>query len=618
MGLLDRFRKQSLPESTTNITVKTHNLTGSNDFDDAEPRTKNKRSNQNYENLSPSLRSNLVMNIDYKKPSNRWLHTKANPYGAQHTYGVVDEMFWHQPYPFMYIKDSEEDVLTAPAYKEMDAVHKQWAEVDMFHLFKECLAQGNGIGTAWIVQIDTDKYMVFNPTDINNDEVYTNEKTMQIEAINFCLKGKGKAPGNNNKREDRVIKAKIGVNCIQFQPNPDNDDLFGRSSLLKLWMTMIYRARNHYSAAVYNTKGGVNSRVLMAPDNMGENSKAAFEREALKGVESELIEVMYPHTMVTNGIDTKNVIQWQEIHGNNPKYVEVDGMFATDSFLPPSFTQGPESGALGGSAPQEDAKRTNRFLQSYMGTVQGVIKDINTVFFDVSVEDYMAIPYFREEDIQTGMLDDPLDPKAKDAPTDKKAKEEQEPQESQSQNSKSTNTRTSIVKFTRQEVRNHSNGISTIRYKGNMIQSGVYEYRRYNWVTDKEEVYHEAIDAADIRESIEDPFAVKELYLDLEHMQFTDVFRTSAIGKLTILGVTEVNGVTMDQSELIFKDEWDPKHEEIFLSPIFACNVTDKGRKYHGKKIMSQTGISWINCSLTSYPRSSLTGLETKATKANL
>lgn len=613
MGIFDRFKKP------IELEVKTHA------FDNGEIDSSDYNFKSTYTEILPSIQTNIVRNINYNQLKTRWLHTKANPYGHQHTYGIVNEMFWHQPFPFMYIKDDAEDVMVAPPIKELDAVHKIWQKSKMFSLFKNSLSQGSGIGASWIVQIAPGKFRVFNPTDIDaNTKFWTDPITGEIVEIWFKMKMFGmQAKSRKNTDgaascEDRLIKAQIGINAVQYMPNPDNDSAFGRSDLLSIWTTMIYRARNHYAATIYNGKGGVNSRMLIAPDNMGAKAKLKFKKEALKGVDSELIEIYYPHQLANaTNHDPSKTVQWTENKGNAPNFSAVDNLLAADSPLPPSFTQGPASGALGGKAPQEDAKRINRFFQSYVSRCQDFVKDINRVFFGIQRDDYMIVPYFREEDVSVNVLDknkndfENQDDMEKDSSPEEKEKEKEK-------NDTSTNsfwTRSASVLFKRHETRNHSTGKKEVVYKGNMLSSGFYEYEEMDFWTGEIMKIYEHLDESDLESFIDDPMSVKEFYLDLEHLQYTEVDRNSSIGKVTIIGKKKENGALLDDSEIHFKSEFDPKHKEIYLSPIYKAHIENLGKKYKGNPANSQKNISILNCSLTSYPRSHLTGMDTKATR---
>jgi hypothetical protein len=158
-------------------------------------------------------------------------------------------------------------------------------------------------------------------------------------------------------------------------------------------------------------------------------------------------------------------------------------------------------------------------------------------------------------------------------------------------------------------------GKSAVVYSGNMLSSGFYEYNTVDWWTGAQETVHEHLDGNEIKSFIDDPLSVKEVYLDLEHNNMTDVHKGNAIGKAIIKGYKEENGIVKDNTELYFHKDWDPMHETIFLSPIYAVQLKDKGKTFNGKPAKSQTNISIINCSLCSYPRSKLTGLDTSATR---
>ncbi len=574
----------------------------------------------------PSLQNNLIRHIEYSDPNARWLHTKANPYANQHTYGVIDKMWWNMPYPFQYVPADTEDIKTATKIPAMDKLHEQWNEVDMFHFWKELQAQAMGVGAAWLVQIQEGKFKVFNTAHIDGEHIWKNPKTMEVVEVWLVMKGSGlNAKGDRGansieRNEDVIVKAKPGKNCVQFMPNPDPDCENGRADILRVWTPAIYRAANHYYSTLYSKKGGVNSRLLIAPDNVGPVTKKMFKKEALKGIESELIEVYYPNSLISEKIDPSHIVTWAENKGNQPAFDKTDALLATDSPLPPSFTQGPQTGALGGNAPVVDAKEVNRILISYAARVQAMTKDLNKIFFGVEDTKYMVVPFLMDETVpgMGGKIDPktgkPLDPKEEGGGEKGKGKGDKPSNPDQeTKDTSAANTRTADVQFHRVALKANAKNKGAVIYKGNMLSSGFYQYERYNWLTGEKKTVHEHLHGDEIKKFIDDPLTVKELYLDIEHNQMTDVVAQTSVGKVVIKGHTTVDGVTKDDTELHFKPEWDPKHNHIFLSPIYTAQLKDNGMKWNGEKAHSQTDISIINCSLCHYPRSSLTGLDTSA-----
>jgi hypothetical protein len=562
----------------------------------------------------PSLQTNLVRKVEYSDANTRWLHTKANPFAAKHTYGLVDEIFWHTPYPFKYVDKASDDILTAEPVPGMDMVHEQWDAMDMFRHFKEALSQGGGVGSAWIVRLTETQFIVLNPANIHNDCFARDPKTLKITELWFKIPGSGFIKGRmeRDRMEDMIVKAVIGKNAVEYSPNWDVTTPFGRSDLLQIWTTCIYTAANHYYATLFTKKGGIGSRIIMAPDSMSPTSRKKFKKEALKGLESELLELYYPKGLVQQGFDPAKIVQWQETRGAAPGFPETDAMLATGSPLPPSFTQGPASGALGGSAPVEDNKRINRFLQSYTNKIQNFVKEINRVFFDYEQTTEMIVPYFMDETdpLLAGKVDPETgEPLVEDDPEkeEEKGKKEAPPQKA--------HTRTHEVAFQRVASKSHAKqGI--VVYKGNMMSSGFYEYEQMDWWTNTKSRVYEHLDGQEIKGFIDDPLSIKEVYLDIEHNQSVEVWKGNSVGKVVIKGYKEEAGVIKDVSEIQFKSEWDPKHDSIFLSPIYNVQMKDLGKTYHGEKALSQTNLSLVNCSLCHYPRSALTGLDTSAKRA--
>lgn len=606
MGFFDRFRKHTT--SGFNAIAGTDN---SVPYETAVLEHEGWHDSREQSDQLPSFQTNLVRKTSYSDSSTRWLHTKANPYMHKHTYGVVDHIFYHAPYPFKYITMDEADIITATELTTMSHVHRKWNEVNLFQHFKECISQGDGVASAWIVRITPELFVVFNGSHIDGDHYWRDPVTREISEIWFEWKGAegGYTKGTNVKNNKKVIvKAKIGENAVQYIPNPDVDTPFGRSDLLPIWMTGIYRELNAYYAVLFNKKGGINGRMLVAPDSMGTTAKKIFKKEALKGLESELIEVYYPKGLISNQIDPSKIVQWIENKGGSPNFQTTNEMLAANSPLPPSFVQGPASGALGGKAPEEDAKTINRFLMSQTSRIQKLVKDINTIFLGIPNVNYMVIPYFRDENVAPNSPQAKTDAAGNPLPAADQAKPDAEiPKEDAV-----TNTRTAHIPFVRQTIKaNSANGL--VLYKGNMLSSGVYEYEQMDWWTGETKKVYENLAPEEIEKFINDPSAVKEFYIDLEHNQMLDVTLQSAIGKAILKSTIKENGITKDVTDLYFKPEWDPKHNNIFLSPIYSVTLKDNGKTYNGVKMYDQTNLSIVNCSLCSFPRSGLTGLDTSA-----
>ena len=594
MGILDKLRKNNV---AYNIQTPTSSLTREPTALDAA----NRESNREHQDFLPSFQTNLVRQIEYSNPSTRWLHTKANPYAHKHTYAFVDAVFYHQPFCFQYVGDDEEDLLKAKPIPTMKAYHKLWNQYNLFNWFKEVQSQGLGVGASWLVRIAPKTFVVFNTAHIDGDNYWRDPKTHQITEIWFNWKGSngGYIKGSTIQNgQESIVKAKIGSNAVEFIPIPDSDSPFGRSELLHIWTTLTYRELNMYYATLYNKKGGVTGRVVIAPDAMDSTSRRILKKEALKGVESELIELYYPQ----GSTDASKGVTYAENKGGTMNFGGVNDMLATNSTLPPSFVQGPASGALGGQAPVEDAKTINRCLMSYSGRVQQLVKDINQTFFGLYDHPYLIVPYLRDES-------SPI--KESNNPFNKDKKEEDKPAEKDATKSENNSRTTTLnIKF-HKKPHVHGQDENAIIYEGNLWQSGVYQYESF---FDEEPIF-EYLSGKELSKFIDDPMAVKEAYLSIEHP--FEVTKENAIGKLIIKGwKKEADGSIKDITELYFKNEWNPNQDNIFLSPVYFAGIVDKGTKYKGKNILDQVDISLVNAGLVLFPRSSLTGLDSSAHKS--
>lgn len=606
MGILDRLRK--------------HNISmplGDADIDKATPEARDAYADRQHYDQLPSFQTNLVRKVSYSDRATRYLRSKADPYGYAHTYGVVDALLYHQPFPFMYVAADTQDYKKAKPLMNMDFIHDKWQHYNLFTLFKEFLAQGSGVGSSWLVRVAENKFVVFNTTHIDGGNYWRNPETKDIEEIWFLWNGaEGGYIGNGKKQPNTSttpsqmlrVKAIIGVNAVQYTPNFDPDDVFGRSDLLNIWTPMLYKALNGYFSAIYSRKGGISSRVLVAPDDITSTAKNIFKKEALKGIESELIELYYPTAWAKNNISPAQYINWVENKANLPGFSTNDDLYARNSPLPPSFVQGPASGALGGKAPTEDAKRINRFLMSYMSRLQQCIHDINDVFFGIRLKNYMAIPYFFDE--TPTATTKPTDDSTIDAEDNKDKSDDTAETKNKSDKAMSRRIRKEqsvSSTFTRKELKKHaSTNTNIIIYEGNLWESGVYEYE--DWFGDK---YHENLPADELKKFISDPLSVKEVYFSIEHPY--EVNKSNSIGKLQVMSYTETNGVVKDITRIFISSEWDPGYDMIKLSPVYEAYIENRGTIYNGKAIYDQTNISLINAGLVHFPRSELTGKSTTA-----
>jgi hypothetical protein len=401
-----------------------------------------------------------------------------------------------------------------------------------------------------------------------------------------------------------IVHAIMGQNAVLYLPIEEVESPFGRSDLMRLWSTSIKRELNRYYGMLFNKKGGINGRMLIGPDNMGTSAKKIFKKEALKGLESELIEIYYPKSLITSNIDPQNIVQWKENPaGPGVNYATLDTIFANDSPLPPSFVEGPASGAMGGKAPIEDAKRVNRFLMGYMGKVQKLVRDINKVFFGEDTSDYIVLPYFQEEMTPSAVAGQTQ------ATEDGKKKAQKDDQADAEEAKKASSVE---VEFHRSSIKSNSADGEVVTYEGNLWEAGVYKYKDWDFWTGKEEEYFQHLSGSEIKKFIEDPLSVREVYLSIEHPGI--VRKSNAIGKLKVIGHSvNARGNVIDQTVLSINKEWDPGYGTIKLSPVFEAWIKKLGTIYKGQAIDDQVDISLLNAGLVHYPRSALTGLETTA-----
>lgn len=580
---------------------KEHRQPGSSRYtDNGESETKY-RSYKNRDRL-PDFQSPTIRNNQLTNAHTRHLYTKQSPTIWQHTHGLVNLLLNKPPKFFMYVKpDFDADNIEELA--QMDHVHMAWQQAEMYETFKEAFAQALGVNSACIVKFGNPKnpqWLVFNSSHIQDGKIERDPKTLEVTRIRFIFNSssQGYAKGSNftGKLDVRTIDAVIGVNAVLITPIPSVDNALGSSDVTKVWDMAVFKALNRYYSMIFNKKGGIGSRVLMAPDNIDAVWRKRFEQEAQKGLASELIEMFYPAALANGKVDISKLVQWKENSAGNVDFNKLDAMLAKDSPLPPSFSEGPASGALGGQAPVEDSKTINRVMLGYVSKLTKAVHDINETFFGIKQRNYAVVPFLDEEGGEQ-IASDYLKPALK----------EDDPPES-----KKLNSQNGTVTLKRVAVKTHSNGAQSVTYEGNLFQSGTYTYKMYDFWTDESIEHQEIMSAEALIEMIDNPLKLHQGYIDIEHeatfggnINFQD-----AIGKIDMQGYEiQADGSVKDRSVLTFKKEYDPGTDEIKLSATFSHDVEERDGKIY------QIDLDMKGGALVHYSMSEANGMSTIATK---
>jgi len=583
----------SLLEKLKSRFFKEHKDLGSSTYDDGETDGKDGFGYRKSTDELPSFQNDLVRHVNVHSARDRFIQLKQNIVIWQHTYGLVDLLLNKPPKYFMYVAPdfNLDDVVELT---RLDHVHRKWQKDGMYETLKNGFSQGLAINMACIVRFgnpNNPQWLVFNSSHIKDNHIERDPKTLEIKSIEFYYHGSGMGfaagSGFKTRLEPRTVTALIGINSVIIQPNPTVDNPLGQSDITKIWAMAVFKALNRYYAMTFNKKGGVGSRVLIAPDSIkNTNAQKRFEQEAKKGLESELIELLYPIALANNPqIDPSKVVQWIENKAGNVDFTKLDGMLAKDSPLPPSFSEGPASGALGGVAPKEDMKKINRNMIAYVTKLTKAIHDINETFYGIRERNYAILPFLNAEggeeidaDVDAEVEStDKEDPKKEDKEDKKDEPKKEEKEDKKDKKLRRYNSSNGTMSLKR-DTKKYSDDVQSISYLGNLFHSGTYTYQYYDWWDDEIKDRTEIMSADALREMIDNPLKLHEGYIDIEHEATFggNIEYQNAIAKIQILGYEDQDdGSVKDVSKITFKNEWDPKSTEIKLSASFSHGIEE-------------------------------------------
>ncbi|WP_371805464.1 hypothetical protein [Candidatus Lokiarchaeum ossiferum] len=522
-----------------------------------------------------SFRPSHFNKTDVNNASHRFAQMKCNPIAFKHTYGIAQKLLGKRPLPFIYVAKDHMKSENVTPLANLDYIHGLWTDDSMFDHLINIFAEGLGVNSSFIFQMDDGTYKVFNTSHVNGENYWRDPKTRELKAIQVDWKGSsgGQAYGSGIPLNEIKLVGVFGQTAVKCTPIPNVQNVFGLSSLLPIWDMITYKMKNKYYNMVINKKGGAASRLLVIPDNVKSNDYKRFEKEAKKGVESELITIKYPFALANNR-DPSKVVQWTENQVGQTNYVEFDNILSNDSPIPASFMDGPESGALGGQAPVIDDNEIDEIVSHYFSMIEQTIKDINETFYGIE-PNYSVIPFLQPKDEETQI---------NEGETGEGPEQELE-QESEE---KPIQTKTHSMKF-------HSIAGSNNQwiYEGNLWEEGWYQY----------DTGHEYLPADEIKAFIDDPMSVKDGYVSMEHIG-EDVPKHLSIAKYETYGYEIVDGKLRDKTRVTFS--FDPQIEEMDVSPVYNSKDIFQDNK------TIQTKIDLRNVAVTSAPRSSLTGKSTK------
>ena len=548
-----------------------------------------------------SVRPIWFNKVDVNNPAHRFAQMKANPVAVKHTTGLANKLLGKRPIPFIYVAKDHLKTQSVEPLPAMDYAHDLWTDDRMFKILEKVFAEALGVNSAFIFKMKDETFKVFNRSHIKDENYWREPGTRKLVAIKVKWKGGGggKSKGSNVDLSTPSLMGYIGENTVMCQPYPSVQNVFGKSSLLGIWSMIIYKMRNKFYNFVVNKKGGIASRELLIPDNVSTTWYKRFEKEALKGVESELITIKYPTALGTT--DPSKFVDWQENHVGPTNYKEFDDMMSNDSPIPPSWMDGPQTGSLGGVNANIDDMEIDEIIRNYFSLVEQTIKEINQTFYGIE-PNYAIIPYLepKDEKIELDAVGNEIEDK-KDNPSDKddntpatnKEKSKDIKKNEKMNIKKKTIPKTHSMKFHSVATEN-----GQYVYEGNLWEEGWYNYGTH----DNPEL--EYLPKEEIMKFIDDPKSILDGYVSIEHLEGTIVPKHLSIAKYETYGYGLVDGLLRDKTKVYFP--FDPMVDEMDVSPVYdTLDIKRDGN-------IIQTELDLRNVGITTSPRSSLTGKVSK------
>jgi len=473
----------------------------------------------------------------------------------------------------------------------MDKYHTQWLELDanrqsMFQVLRKAGHKGLATSAAAIIRRVTNgnvQYFVFGTNQI----IQTKGKGRLIEKILIRWSNWGDHidTSNQNANKDGDQWFTVGKDCVLWIPFPCEESPLGSSFLQSVWDLGILQQQNRYLQSLWTWNGGIVDRYVRYPNTTDTATKRLLEDHFKRPMLQPGVGLDYPPGMNPENVD--KLYQF-EIHASQgePMWDVYNSILNQDSPFPKQFLEGQtETGALGGSAPEENTKKENETMLGWFHILDPIIKDINKVFFDGKEDEFkdvVVIPFI--DDLLREGIGEEMEPLPEESKTSKK-KLEDRPIEVQVRKKNSVGT-AKVNSMTE-----HGN-----IYLGNLFSEG--------WLP-QDDGSQEWLDSKTIKEFVESPHTVKEGYFAWEHPETNpmEVKKTEAIGKFKVIGYDE--NLKQDITEFIIFESDTPI--EIDTSPAYYSRDVTRS-----DGTIEQTAIDLRNAVATVSPRSMG---RTKATK---
>ncbi len=371
----------------------------------------------------------------------------------------------------------------------------------------------------------------------------------------------------NDRLKLSTIPSQIEVvkrDCVVITPEKKVGYVFGWPKYLDLCQTALDKLHLRMCEAIIMGKGGIN-RTVVFNTNRSSDVKAKLVRQTARGFKS--LGTVY------------------EIQGgaNQPldQYYKVDGTIIPDlksdiynkhlnedaEAVKQDIEGSPETGALGGQAPQTMEHKSAKNKKRFYRYLEDVIKSINDVFFGVDPESYRV--KFRssaEEEAIEGQEE------GEDIPNNMEV-------DFPEQVAHSIEVSDEIINHAMGIFQNSLDLSNFTIYEGNMFQAGEYSYPESKY-KDKTEYYS----PEDIKKITERP--VKMGYVDPSPhiLSENSVGVSGGAGYYEILGFDNISH--KDITRFYIHNDYAKQYgKTIKVSPKFARKITDHGKEIFIKNV---------------------------------
>jgi hypothetical protein len=517
---------------------------------------------------------------DVRNATHRKIQCEENPFLYKLTFGLAKKLLSKQPYPFSYAKPYQVDLnsetqtapvsgstglvdsdplaksnsaaqadsifrgatplssqgslgtlgmfgnKTAPAPQtseiqyelraDLNYLYQLWLNDGMFRIMRRALAIA--FQQCVCIVATQQGYYIFERKHI--EKVITKDrKPYQVE-IKWPAQGSDVEELKKGKLESANITYTIGKDCILYTPLPCVESPFGVPFILPMWSAGVAKDFGRFMHTIYLWKGGIRNQYNRYPSTLPQTSKDSIEMTSRMGMLSEGTNIECPPGISPEYMD--KAFTHEEVAANDINWEEYNSILSQDTMFPKSFIEGQvESGALGGSAPEQDMTKEKEEIADLFVFVDELTKLINSTFYKVADTNYIVVPW------QESKMQSQPDSKAEMTPPED-TNDETLPE-------KPIQKTDETVKV---QIQRKSNYIA----KKNSVADGIVEYDAVLLPVGKWPYgdHEEEVDFETVSEYFNDPLSVKEGYFHIEHPDNpAEVNRDDAVGKYKITGVDE-------------------------------------------------------------------------------